>query len=180
MKIAIITPCSRPQNLEAIKRSINIPCEWFIVYDTDEFVNNFSEEWIIELSTKGGIAGKKQVNLALDHLTEEYWFYVLDDDNLLHPKFRKLYDLMKISSSIGGYIFGQDLGGGNNRIPTKNNIRVCHVDQAQYTLSMKLVKDKRYIQKYEADGHFIEEIYHQHADEILVVHEILSFYNKLT
>ena len=78
-----------------------------------------------------------------------------------------------------GYIFGQDLGNGQKRIPVRESIKVCHVDQAQYLLKMDIIKSKRYIQKYEADGHFIEELFNAYSDRISVIDDVLCFYNRL-
>ncbi len=178
MKLTIITPCSRPENLQKIKESINVKCTWIICYDSDKEIKNFDDDWIIEIFTKGGIAGKKQVNHALDYVDKDSWVYVLDDDNLLHHKFN--IDLFsRLSFYYNGFIFSQELPDGSIRIPSKDNIKVCHVDQAQYLLHMSLIGEKRFIQQYEADGIFIEQIYNEHADKILVTSEVLCYYNKL-
>jgi hypothetical protein len=189
MKLTIITACSRPENLQKIKKSINIPCNWIIVYDSDKEIKNFDEPWIIETFTKGGIAGKKQLNHGLDYCDKDDWVYFLDDDNLLHPDFENVFKIMgwyydRINhilhtSKYLGCIFAQELVDGMSRVPQKNIIKVCHVDQAQYLLHMSLIGEKRFIQQYEADGIFIEQIYKEHEDKIDIINEVLCYYNKL-
>ena len=176
MNLTIITPCSRPDNLPKIKESIDLKCTWIIVYDSEKEIKNFDEPWIIETFTKGGIAGKKQLNHGLDYCDKSDFVYFLDDDNILHPDFRQFINQINYYE---GFIFAQELPDNSIRIPSKYNIKVCHVDQAQYLLHMSLIGEKRYIQQYEADGIFIEQIYKEYADKILITNEVLCYYNKL-
>lgn len=184
--LVIITPCSRPNNLEKLKYSIDklkrslknkVHIDWLIVYDSDIIETRYAMfDYISEYATEGGIAGKMQINLGLDELFDDDLVYILDDDNIIHPNFKNLFN---IKTDKLGFIFGQDLLGENYRVPLNDNIKVGKIDQAQFVLSMQLIKDKRYIQKYEADGYFIEEIYKEHSDKILIIPEIMSYYNKL-
>ena len=177
MNLTIITPCSRPENLQKVKESITITCTWIIVYDSERPIEQFSDEkWIIETNVKGGISGNLQRNLAFDYVELNDWVYFLDDDNLLHPDFYKLCIFPQRSM---GYIFGQDLGNGQLRIPNKDNIKVGHIDQAQYLLHMSLIGKSRFLQVYEADGYFIQDIYRKHSNEINISEAVLSYYNKL-
>lgn len=187
MNIVIVTPCSRPENLEKIKKSINLPCRWIIVYDSDIAIKKFNDPWIIELNIKGGISGNLQRNMALDYVEKNEWVYFLDDDNLLHPDFIKIKEgheaiayLYKDSFTLPfGYLFPQEMPDGNIRMLDKNNIKVCFIDQAQYLLHMSLIGQKRFTQQYEADGIFIEGIYKEYCDKIIIAVEPVCYYNKL-
>jgi hypothetical protein len=68
IKLIIITPCSRPHNLQTMYNSINFDKIhlWCIIYDTRkiEFVKNFNHSKIIELECKDeGTAGHQIRNI---------------------------------------------------------------------------------------------------------------------
>ncbi len=176
MKLTIITACSRPNNLKKIKESINVKCEWIIVYDSSDPIKNFEEKWITEINIKGGVVGAKQKNFGLDYAFSTDYVYFLDDDNLLHSDFYKLLEIVKKERYLG-YIFAQNLG---ETIRLPGIIKVCHVDLAQYLLRRDLIGDVRFNQSYECDGHLIEEIYRNNSDKILLLKDTYSYYNRLT
>ncbi|HRY32088.1 MAG TPA: hypothetical protein P5531_03875 [Bacteroidales bacterium] len=186
MNLIIITPCSRPENLLSMRASLSkIPCEWVICYDTrnghqpQRFAHS---NWIYEIKEPGGVSGNAQRNAILDFLVCERmqgWVYCLDDDNLMHPDFYKVWEAYRGMNNIRGMIFGQELPDGGFRINTPDNIKVCHIDQAQYCLHTDLIGSKRYIQKYEADGHFIEELYRENPGSFVILPQIASYYNRL-
>lgn len=186
MKITVITPCSRPENLHLLKESIRFDCTWIIVYDAETLVKRFDEPWIMEFAIKGGVSGNLQRNLALDNTDNDSWVYFLDDDNLIHPKLVEFVNSGKLSywtelnnpPRVKGLIFGQT-GEGLTRMPNVNWIKVCHVDQAQYFLHYSLIGKLRFLQVYEADGHFIERIFNEHGKSIVIMNEIMCYYNKL-
>ena len=90
MFINIITPCSRPENLSKIAKSINIPkenCRWIVVHDTlypftiDTVDQHREEYWIKDDKS---IVGNAQRNYALN-LIKDGWIYFNDDDTIIHP-----------------------------------------------------------------------------------------------
>ena len=91
MILNIITPCSRPENLHLISKSINIPKEnyrWIVVFDFDELpdkelIPNNCEVYLHRDSDS--TAGHAQRNYAID-LIEDGYVYSNDDDTLLHPE----------------------------------------------------------------------------------------------
>lgn len=181
----IITPCSRPYNLMEVGKSIplDIPCKWWIIFDMDGENLVLPERFIKETKVetkfkclKGGVSGNLQRNYALDKINDG-WVYFLDDDNIIHPNFEKAYKSL-VLTDYKGMIFGQQLET-QKRIPRPDYIKTCFVDQAQFILKRELIGDLRYIQRYEADGIFIETLYKKHSEEILITEEILSYYNKL-
>ena len=91
LKITIITPSYRRENLNQIKQSINFEYidEWIIVYDGNRIQTNpyiFKEnEKIKEYTYKcSGMCGNGQRNHALTKSTNENTLlYYLDDDNII-------------------------------------------------------------------------------------------------
>ena len=185
LKLTIVTPCSRPHNLTAMKRSIDFSKidKWIIVHDTrtralDTTTPMFPDnEKIVELECKDdGVVGHQIRNYALNNLVKEGWLYFLDDDNIVHPNF---WTLQFKTFGVGVHTFdmqyfdGKDLKGDN---PT-----VEHIDTAQFVFNVELVpEDARYdVTKYNADGHFIDRL----VNEIGVKYEyhpiVAAWYNKL-
>jgi hypothetical protein len=116
LKITIITPSYRIDNLNQIKQSINFEYvdEWIIVYDGNKIETNpyiFKEneknnEYMYKCS---GICCNGQRNYALTKITNENTLlYYLDDDNIIHPD---LYNLLNYIDNNTIYSFNQ-----NNRI----------------------------------------------------------------
>ena len=70
MFLNIITPCSRPQNLETISKSINIPREnyrWIVVFDLEEVPENIPENCeAYAIKDTKSTSGNAQRNYALD------------------------------------------------------------------------------------------------------------------
>lgn len=190
MTIHIITPCSRPENLQRIFESINIDCYWWIVFDRETIpeiklknVNECNVD-VKLMAIKGGVVGKKQINHALDQINNG-WVYVLDDDNLLHPRFKmfiKTFESFVLNYKkhrIEGVIFSQELSPGVVRHNNSENIKVCQIDQAQFLLKRTLIKDNRYQNSYEADGLFISKFYKENKDKFIITNAVLSYYNRL-
>ena len=80
--INIITPCSRPYNLQFIEKSINIPLgefRWIVVHDSEEIPQNyasFGEAY--NLKDVNSRMGNAQRNLALSKV-KNGWVYFNDD-----------------------------------------------------------------------------------------------------
>lgn len=181
MEITLITPCSRPQNIEVIRRSINFPCRWFVVYDSDLVPDDaLTDPAIINMAVKGGVAGKQQCNAALDVITDG-WVYVLDDDNLIHPDFYATVDrIVEQMPHLNAVLLAQQTGHGIREVSPRS-VRVGGIDQAQYIIRRDIIGNLRFVDKYEADGIMIEAIY-QNTDQSLFYFynkEAVTYYNKL-
>jgi len=180
-KITIITPSYRTNNLPRIKESINFYYvnEWIIVYDGKHIKDNPNlfegqEEGKIKeyICKSEGTSGNPQRNFALSKLTNENTIlYYLDDDNIIHPA---LYMLLNIVDNTKMYTFNQ-----HNRIKG-NNIRVSSIDTAMTLIPYNLCKNISWVvDRYDADGVYIEECYNKNKDKHVFVDNDLCYYNKL-
>ena len=179
-KLILITPCSRPKNLEKLYKSIQFDkiALWCIIYDTRHipFIKHFNNNpKIIELECKDdGTAGHQIRNMALNIITEGI-IYFLDDDNIMHPFFWNLVDHFKYGNLYTFnllYQSGQILYG-NNPIPKK-------IDTSQYVFDRKLVDNIRFdINTYCADGIFINTIYENNKPNSFHFNYIAAYYNWL-
>ena len=188
IKITIITPCIRPDNLQIIKDSINFEhvCEWIIVYDLSKIKpqKNFENDKISEYNfTSEGVSGNPQRNFALTKVkNEESYIYYLDDDNIVHPELynlnllpNKFYTFNQITSVHGTGIICKD------KLRLKGNfISIGRIDSAMFLIYYPLVKGILWkIDKYEADGHYIHECYLKNKNCWIYKNKELCYYNYI-
>lgn len=178
MIINIITPCSRPENLHEISKSINIPKEnyrWIVVFDLDELPNNklIPDNCEVYLHrNEKSIVGHSQRNFALDLIKEGY-VYMNDDDTVIHPKlWENIKDLTEDFIS-----FYQENKFGIVRL--LGDVGIGKIDSHNFVVSNDIIGNTRFIiNKYDADGYFAVECFNKSKTKINV-HKILSTYNLL-
>jgi len=171
MRIEIITPCTRSNNI--LKMDDNIPEEirWHIWFDADnaDYIPNGAP------MIGGGVWGNAQRNAALKVITaKRSWVYCLDDDNLLHPDLLKRikgneflkYDIITFDQLLEDGTIRK----GNN--PTRTNI-----DQAQFLIRKSI--HEPYEQEHDADGILIEKLVNKYPERWLYLPEVLCYYNRL-
>lgn len=179
IKLIIITPCSRPHNLQTMYNSINFDKIhlWCIIYDTRkiEFVKNFNHSKIIELECKDeGTAGHQIRNMALN-IIDDGLLYFLDDDNIMHPFFWNLMDHFK-----SGHLHTFNLLYQNGTILYGNNPTPKNIDTSQYVFDKSLVNNIRFnMSNYCADGIFIKTIYENNKEKTIYFNHIAAYYNWL-
>jgi len=179
-KITVITPCSRIENIEKVRNSINLNFidQWIIVYDNKKIIENpkifNNEPKITELIHQSeGISGNPQRNFALDYIKDKSTFiYFLDDDNIIHPDFYRLIPILKTNKI---YTFNQ-----TNRL-IGNKIKLFKIDTAMFLIDYNLCRSLRWkIDKYDADGFYITECYHNNNSSWIFVNNNLCYYNYIS
>jgi hypothetical protein len=179
MYINIITPCSRPENLQKISKSINIPKEnyrWIVVFDSltlphESYIPNNCEIYLYKDSNS--ISGNGQRNLALD-LVKTGHIYFNDDDTLIHPNLWE--NIKEIESDFISFI--QINKDGSIRLKG-DEINIGYVDSHNFVVSQKIINNTRFIiDKYDADGYFAKECYNKSTIKTYIDKE-LSIYNLL-
>ncbi len=191
-KLNIITPCSRPENLEDVELSIytailhSFPytlsnIRWIVVMDgvnKPEINIELAEFHYLE-SGELGISGNPQRNYALDIINDGY-VYFLDDDNKIHHQFIKYYRSFISSYPDHGFIVNQLNNDGSIRLYAPDIPSVGNVDTAQFLLTREMIGDVRWDPfNYCADGKFISDIHKIYGDKIIKVNRNLSYYNEL-
>jgi hypothetical protein len=179
MKLTIITPCCRPENLIKLKDSMefNLIHKWIIVYDTSKnrtYTMQFQgHSKILELECNTlGAAGHPQRNYGISHVEDGY-IYMLDDDNIMHPDFWKIcitfempyfytFDRTKMTVYLG------------------NNICRGRIDTAMFCVNKEHIKDIRWQEdRYDADGIFITDINKANTDLHKYINTTAAYYNFL-
>jgi hypothetical protein len=179
MYLNIITPCSRPENLHLISKSINIPTDsyrWIVVFDMDIFPNKdlIPKNCEIYLHRKpNSIVGNAQRNFALKLIKDGY-IYFNDDDTTIHPDLWE--NIKNVDSDF--ISFSQLEKNGDLRL-LGDIIRVGYIDSHNFIVNTKIIGETEFlIGKYEADGYFAEECFNKSLTKTFI-NKPLSIYNLL-
>lgn len=192
----IITPCSREHNLPYMYESLrtnlaNIPWKWYVV--GDGFLPKFEGDNVVPLKGEGFLAvthssapdvrschfGKPLINYALDRITEDGFVCVLDDDNVLHPKFAEIYR-KAIEKSIPAFLIDQQRGSGVLSLRF-NSL----VDQACFAVKRSFIGATRYWYNQDAytachaDQKFFHALYDSKEANWWEVCEVACYYNQI-
>jgi hypothetical protein len=190
--LAVVTPCSRPGNLPALKESIEpgrayFDITWYVVFDAHRVAPSVLDraeggDRVFSVAVEGSRVGNAQRNLALDNI-EDGWVYFLDDDNVLHPQL-----LPTMSASIEAhplaraFVFPQ-IGHPVHHTAEAGpeHMRVDHIDTAQVFWRRQTIGEVRFepIDAYHADGLFVEQVGRLHPDfeGFVFLNRALCYYN---
>lgn len=206
--IHIVTPVTRPQNIERILLSIlcsnataKMPWQWWLIVDMaiplNDLVSRLTNTYLPGSRTSislfhlhtSGVSGNPQRDCALNQIEDGYVCFI-DDDNIVHPWY---FDGIShfIEMDYQAMVYGQCFKDGRVRHSGSLEQRNPHntsghaylgiLDSAQFTLSRKLIGDIGWPKEsYQADGIFISEVLSKvdPAKEV-GIEACLSYYNLL-
>jgi len=176
MFLNIITPCTKPYNLEVISNSINISKEnyrWIVVFDNDIVFEAPSNCETYAIKDTNSTSGNAQRNYAIN-LVKEGWVYFNDDDTIIQPN---LWE--NIKDVDADFIhFMQNSKDGNLRL-SGENVKLNEIDSHNFIVKHDIIEDERFtLDIYHADGIFAENTYKK-AKSKLYIPKVLSIYNSL-
>jgi len=177
MFLNIITPCSRPENLQVISESINIPKEnyrWIVVFDALEIpanVPNNCEAYCIK--DNNSIYGNAQRNFGIDLVTNGH-VYFNDDDTIIQPT---LWDEIKDKDYADFISFKQSNKDNTLRLEGIE-IAINYIDSHNFITSLQSINTRWVLDRYDADAVFAIECY-KNAKKTLYIPKVLSVYNSL-
>lgn len=198
IKLNIITRCTRLNFIKKVKESIFntklFDIKWWVAFDT-RVIKDIDADFLTELQSLGGEAyfvkgedgdmAHSILSTIIDKI-EDGFVYFLDDDNIIHENFyQKINQSILENPNKKGFIFsqkvsGKDFTGLDVREANPNNVRVQHIDMAQFLLRRDLIGDTRFVKgDYKADGYFIEDIYKNNKEDFFFIKDILCYYNYL-
>ena len=184
MKLSLITPCTRPDNLEIILRSIQdnlsgIDWQWWVVND-DRFVDQRVPSRHPQMHIFRARPPEKTFgagflrNIALTQI-EDGWVYGLDDDTIIHP------DLGKILDSVdGNAACWQVLDSDGSRIRNDPTDGCSPADTASFAYRLDIFPDLRW--KHDDDDcdvKIFQELRLHPLANIECIHEPAAYYNFL-
>lgn len=186
MKLTIITPCSRPENLARMKPSVDIgrklfDIDWRIVFDTSVCQPVFVDGAIVSgANVENSRFGNGQRNAAIE-ATDSGWVCFLDDDNAIHPAFfHGIHAAILMHPEKRAFAFKQQLFERGMRDVCPADMRVNHIDMAQVCMLRGLIGAIRFeLEPYNADGRFIEAVYNSATQAWGFIHQTLCYYNAL-
>ena len=188
IKLNIITRCTRPDFLEKVKKSIFttilFDIKWWVVFDT-RVIKDIDADFLANLQLLGGEAiflkgeegdmAHSLLSKVIDKI-EDGFIYFLDDDTIVHPTFWSIVDLFNPAYF---YTFDQ-LRDKQGTIFHGNDIRVFYIDTAMYVVHKQHVKDTKWRNhRYNADGHFICDIYDTNMGFHKYIKLTAAYYNYL-
>ena len=167
-KVWVITPCSRPQNLHSIAKSIIGPFHWVVAYDASvEYPLNkiIGFSGIAQEHHKTnitGTSGNGQRNHALDIVMEKAedqdYLYFLDDDNIIHPNLMTVIEQSRRGYNADMIMFPQVQPSGAVRLMPPTEPKVGNIDTAMMIFRIGHVRRLRWHPyDYCADGLYAEE-----------------------
>jgi hypothetical protein len=176
MLLNIVTPCSRPENLEIISKSINIPEDhyrWIVVFDFFEVPDNIPNNCeAYAVKDSASISGNAQRNFALDLITEGH-VYFNDDDTIIQPT---LWD--EIKETDADFISFKQSNQDRSLRLEGVSVSIGNIDSHNFITSVKCINTRWVLDRYDADAVFAMECY-KNAKDILYIPKILSVYNSL-
>ena len=182
--LTIITPCSRDDNIPAVFKSINFDkiTKWIIVYDTstkteyNKLYENHPKIMEVECNIKPlSGKGQPQRNYGMS-LVDDGYIYFLDDDNIIHPEFWSIVDLL---DNEHFFTFDQ-IRNESGEILSGNNLQVCFIDTAMFIVHKKHIGDIKWLEdRFASDGFFICAINTNNNESHVYISSIGCYYNYL-
>ena len=175
MMLYIVTPCSRPENLAYIRKSIPQAITWVVMMDASTDHKAPSGANVTHYSPRTGKwvhpLRNEFLDLYQDQFTDNDWVYFLDDDNILHPKFiQKLEALLCLDAGI--VTWGQE-----GRLRPTDKPTIGNIDTASFMFRPTKTKSLRFENIYEGDGMFAQAA--ARLTNLICVEAYLCYYNAL-
>lgn len=196
-KIAIITRCTRPENLQTVANSLteafSEKYKWYIIFDNNmekidteylDLLNSLPCEYYFRRSQEGAFSHDNINWVIKTKVPDKYYVYVLDDDNTLHPEFVSYFKKIKATSK--SYIFnqfvdGKDFTGEIIRKAAPENMKVQKVDMGQILIEKEFLMDyvNGYAHGYTGDGISIQYLHDNFPEQFKFIDKILCYYNDI-
>lgn len=175
----IITPCSRPENLDVIQNTIPTEAKWIICHDNNIKKISSKLNAIIMRCDETGLVGTKARNYVLDNydFKDEDIILFHDDDNIVHSQW------YNVVSQFFDYDFsiicwGQLNKDNSIRLYPTNNPKIDMIDTASYLIKWKYNKHIRHNTTiYQHDGQYAEDC--AKNGPIITINAFICYYNYL-
>jgi hypothetical protein len=155
---------------------IEHPFEWIVVGPQARDLDHIADRCLECPCPEGDYACL--LNTYLREIGDEgQWVYILDDDNLMHPDFIKVYTQVKPDSVI---FVGSQLLNNGIRIAKPWKLSVQEVDSAQYAIKKSHIGNLKHWDCYRHDGYFLTELVIRAREQnkgVQVFEDIMSYYN---
>jgi len=160
--VNIITPCSRPENLEIIHASIkqvlhDVDWKWLVCFDGCVVKGcdpkNFENTSFFRVTNEKSKSGNAQRNYCLTVLQNSGWVYFLDDDTIMHKGLREA-----VTQDADMITFTQIDNRGYIRLNATETPQVGYVDSGNFLVKAEIAKQVEWVlDAYEADGMYAKK-----------------------
>lgn len=201
MKLSVITPCSRVENLPIILKSLEkqpIEIEWVIIYDGIKLSMKDVDTRILWYSSGNigivmdlfenndpstGNAWRLR-NRGIELATGDYLYY-LDDDNIMHPEFgNTLGYKLKNNTNAEVLIFNQYVFSSGGAV-TRHGINLNFenpgiIDTGQLVVSNKLKARWEASSDYMEEKKYVKNLFDEVSkDKIIYINSPVTYRNYL-
>lgn len=195
--VNIVTAVSRQYNLPKILASLEnaignygIEVRWIMVFDYPLDLAPSVKKALVSKRIKldfivyhGGKFkfGVKQKNYGIDQI-KEGWYYLLDDDNVIHPNFFKsLSQAIKENPGKKCFVFSQHRTDSEDKIAAPDRMEAAMIDNSMFLTHMDLIGKERYEPGRAGieDFWFFRGLYDKAPEQFVFLNEFLAFYNYL-
>lgn len=176
--IYLVTPCSRPENLHIISKSIPDQCKWIVLHESNITIPNISN-MISIVCPKTGFVGADGRNYFVNNfdLNDNDWIYSLDDDNIIHPNMLSTIQPY-LNEDISIIYWGQLNKDNTIRLVPRDSIILDTIDAACFISKWKFNKNVRYhTNAYNYDGLYAIDC--SNNGPSLKINDYLCYYNYL-
>lgn len=174
----LVTPCSRPENLETMSQYIPDECQWVVLHDKKTSVPKISNMISIQCP-KTGFVGADARNYFIENykLYDNDWIYSLDDDNIVHPRLMESIRNL-LDQDVSLIHWGQLHRNGSIRLEPLDKIIIDTIDAACFISKWKFNKNVRYNTiEYNYDGRYAIEC--DKNGPRIKISDYLCYYNFL-
>lgn len=171
LKLTVVTPLWRWENLGGLAKSIPEGVRWLVVFSgrkpAEVVLPKNGEYHAIESDR-----GVDKRNRGIEIVKDGYLFF-LDDDTVIHPNFGKLLGMDPVNDFIH---FNQIWPNGKRRIG--GEVRINRVDAGSFIVKRETVGNTRFQKVPKADGVFAVECFRK-SKAAKYIDEDMSIYNAL-
>lgn len=196
----IVTAVSRPGNLIRILDSIEktahlsgLDVKWITIFDAPadappDVQERFSSVKSIRIKKDFWLGGPVkfgilQKNLGID-LCDDGFYYLLDDDNVVHPSFfERIGQLIASNQGKLAFAFNQKRWDFHGDLPARPDRMVPgKIDNSMFVVHTSLIGAARYDLGLAGteDGHFFQGLFRKNPETFVFVDEYLAYYNYIT
>ena len=172
----VMTPCSRPENLDKLRESIPHEFLWAIFVDKKAGKVEPPDNAFVVQSHLTGHSGNPLRNEFLDMYAHDFeeddWVYILDDDNIMHPDLAACIKRLACEHDNCGIVTW-----ASERLEATSTPREGNIDTASYMFRPYALNGLRFQMNYGADGVFAQEA--SKISKIATVDKVLCYYNYL-
>jgi hypothetical protein len=164
MRLHILTPVTRPENLTTIAASLDawgdVDFTWHLRFDANH----------------NHIGGYELRNWMIDEIRDG-WVWCLDDDTIAHPDFYRVVMGAAVTGAPA-VVVSQERPDGTVLHAAPENVMIGGIDIGQAVIRRDVIAGSRFPLYYAGDGDLFISLL-ANRDDVVFINEVLCWHNKL-